>query len=425
MKIVLCKGQFLGPISGADETLVSYATQLKLAGHSVSVLLLYEHSPQDCYYIRLREAQVPVYSVASNSVRTSMAAGRKIARGLLRALPSSQFLVRRHAQRIATSMASRQYENCYEFLKQSGAKVAHVITPDPAAMVMISAAYAAGIPVLYQELGTPFHPPDYESYYEQFTTVLPLCTEIAALSPLLAEHCRNKLTHAKQLSVLPILSEGSRDGHGRVSDSATVTIGFAARVEHLKGPLILLESFATAITKRPGLRLKIAGAGSLEQKLTVRARELGVLEQCDLVGVYRTTDERHAFMSSIDIFALPSLTEGTPNSIAEAMSQGLPVVASAVGGIPDIVSREAGILVPPGDTEALSEALLKLAMDHDLRLRMGHVARQRYAELFSPDVVLPLLLNTYERVAANNNGHVPGSAETTCAHPWARELICG
>jgi glycosyltransferase involved in cell wall biosynthesis len=304
MKIVLCKGQFLGPISGADETLVSYATQLKLAGHSVSVLLLYEHSPQDCYYIRLREAQVPVYSVASNSVRTSMAAGRKIARGLLRALPSSQFLVRRHAQRIATSMASRQYENCYEFLKQSGAKVAHVITPDPAAMVMISAAYAAGIPVLYQELGTPFHPPDYESYYEQFTTVLPLCTEIAALSPLLAAHCRAKLTHAKQLSVLPILSEGSRDGHGRVSDTATVTIGFAARVEHLKGPLILLESFATAIKKRPGLRLKIAGAGSLEQKFTVRARELGVLPQCDLVGVYRTTEERHAFMSSASTFCL-------------------------------------------------------------------------------------------------------------------------
>ena len=81
--------------------------------------------------------------------------------------------------------------------------------------------------------------------------------------------------------------------------------------------------------------------------------------------------------------------------------------------------------MPPGDTEALSEALLKLALDHDLRLRMGNIARQRYAELFSPDVVLPLLLNTYERVAAKDNGHVSSSDDTSLAHPWARELVCG
>ncbi len=421
MRIVLCKGQFLGPISGADETLVSYATQLKLAGHSVSVLLLYEHSPQDCYYIRLCEAEVPVYSVASNSVRSSLAAGRKIARGLLRALPSSQFLVRRHAQRIATSMAARQYANCYEFLKHSGANVAHVITPDPAAMVIISAAYAAGIPVLYQELGTPFHPPDYESYYEQFTTVLPLCAEIAALSPLLAEQCRTKLPHAKQLSVLPILSERSSDGHGRPFRPGITTVGFAARVEQLKGPLILLEAFAAACVKYSGLRLKIAGAGSLEQKFISRARELEVFPQCEFVGVYRTPEERHRFMNSINIFVLPSLTEGTPNSMAEAMSQGVPVIASAVGGIPDVLSPDAGILVPPGDSESLTDALLQLTLDPERRARMGHVARLRYAELFSPDVVLPLLLKTYQRVAARNNGHLAHADPINSEHPWARE----
>ncbi len=60
MKIILCKGQFPGPISGADEILVNYATQLQRHGFSVSVLLLYPHLPQDHYYLRLQEAGVSV-----------------------------------------------------------------------------------------------------------------------------------------------------------------------------------------------------------------------------------------------------------------------------------------------------------------------------------------------------------------------------
>ena len=89
MKIILCKGQFFGQMSGADEILVNYATELHRNGHDVSVLLLYPHSSEDQYYLRLREAGVAVHTVASNSMRTFLGTGRRLARGLLNALPSS------------------------------------------------------------------------------------------------------------------------------------------------------------------------------------------------------------------------------------------------------------------------------------------------------------------------------------------------
>jgi hypothetical protein len=83
----------------------------------------------------------------------------------------------------------------------------HIITPDPSAMVMIRAGHDAGVPVLYQELGLPYHPPDFASYYREFTTVLGLCSEVAALSPKLVEYCREKLPFPSRLSVLPIMSD--------------------------------------------------------------------------------------------------------------------------------------------------------------------------------------------------------------------------
>src|SRR5260221_11202469 len=124
-------------------------------------------------------------------------------------------------------------------MEKQNADLIHVMTLDPSAMVMIQAGHDAGIPVIYQELGIPYHPPDFESYYEQFTSVLPLCTEIAALSPRLAEHCRDKLPTSKSLSVMPILSEQIVNGqktNGHANGS--VAFGFAARMEPLKGPMV-------------------------------------------------------------------------------------------------------------------------------------------------------------------------------------------
>src|SRR5258705_12495170 len=141
MRIVLCKGQILGPISGADETLVTYAIQLQKAGHAVSVLLMYLYSTEDPYYQRLLQAGVPVSLIASQLAHTSLGAGRKVAYKMFELLPSAKRLIRNRAQRVVTGMAERYYQQCRDHLAQQHADLMHIITPDPSAMMMIRAGY--------------------------------------------------------------------------------------------------------------------------------------------------------------------------------------------------------------------------------------------------------------------------------------------
>ncbi len=419
MKIILCKSQLDGPISGADETLVTYAAQLQKAGQSVSVLLMYLHAEEDQYYQRLLECGVPVYWIASNLAQTSLGAGRRLASRMFYSFPGSKQFIRRKTQPLLTAMAMRYYSQCRDFLDRQNPDLVHVMTPNAGALVMIRAGHDAGVPVVYQELGIPYHPPGFE-YYREFTSVLPLCAEIAALSPRLVEHCREKLPDSRTLSILPIMSDefvNGRKPHQPAPDR--ITFGFAARMEEMKGPMILMEAFAVAHAKGENICLNIAGDGSQRQKIAARAKALNVASGYRYHGVYTHPEECRAFMESLDVFVMPSFTEGTPNSIVEAMACGKPIIASDVGGIPDMIGCESGILVPPGDTSALAQAMLCLAKDKDLRRTMGQAARKRYQQLFSPSAVVPLMLETYRRVTqnghyvaetANGNGHV---------HPWA------
>ncbi|HYR75244.1 MAG TPA: glycosyltransferase [Pyrinomonadaceae bacterium] len=417
MRIILCKGQIYGPISGSDETLVTYASQLQKAGHHVSVLLMYLHAEEDQYYQRLLEAGVPVSWIASNLAHTSMGAGRKLAYKMFNTFPGSKQFIRRRSLRLVTRLATRYSRQCREFMEKQKADLIHVMTPDPSAMVMIQAGHDAGIPVIYQELGIPYHPPDFESYYEQFTSVLPLCAEIAALSPKLIEHCREKLPDPRALSILPIMSDEFVNGRKPHQPApGKITFGFAARMEELKGPMVLMEAFGVAYQQCRDICLNIAGDGSQRQKIAARAKALDVASRYRYHGVYTHPEECRAFMESLDVFVMPSFTEGTPNSIVEAMACGKPIIASEVGGIPDMIGEESGILVPAGDKRALTEAMLRLALDEGLRKRMGAAAKERYQRLFSPAVVVPLMLETYHRITNN------GSASTLTPgahHPWA------
>src|SRR5438132_9861725 len=105
MRILLCKGQIYGPISGSDETLVTYAAQLRRAGHDVSVLLMYLHAEEDQYYQRLLEADVPVSWIASDLAHTSIGAGRKVAYKMFDAFPGSKHFIRKRTLRFVTGLA--------------------------------------------------------------------------------------------------------------------------------------------------------------------------------------------------------------------------------------------------------------------------------------------------------------------------------
>ncbi len=385
MKIVLCKGQLMGPISGSDETIVTYARQLLVANQQPTVLLMYPPAGDDQYFLRMKDAGVTVHSIASPGVYASLNTGRQIVSRILKTFPASQQMIRGRAQQVSTRLARSHFQGCLDYFAQCDADVVHVMTPDPSAMVMISAAHESGIPVLYHELGMPYHPPAFASYYQQFVSALPYCSELAALSPALQRSCDDQLPYRLPISVLPVMSDDLLDECEPEANSPHgVCFGFAARLEPLKGPLVLIEAFSDVSKVFPDSSLRMAGSGSQMQRAIAQAETAGLGGSCEFAGAYVSFEQKRRFMQSLDVFVLPSLTEGTPNCIVEAMACGLPVIASAIGGVTDMITPETGMLVPAGDPRALAAAMKHLAGNLVLRKDMGRAARKRYLDMFSP-----------------------------------------
>lgn len=418
MRILLCKNSFAGPISGADEIVVNYATGLKAAGHEASVLLVQPPAEGDPLAARLVAAGVPLSALASPRFTASLAAGRKMALAAMRAFSPTRELLRAKSRRVVHELLQRYHDAFCERLTTLRPDLVHVITPDPGAVMLIRAAHAAGVPVIYQEVGTPFHPPGFEEVYERFLKVLPLCSGVATLSPRLAREMRRLAELTEMPHVVPLIAPDTAVGESRAPrpPGAPVVFGFASRLEHLKGPLDFVEGLAAAARGgRPAVEARIAGEGSQRRRITAALRRHGLEAAAPLVGTYSTVEERSRFMRDLDVFVHPSLTEGTPNAVIEAMAHGRPVVATAVGGLPDFVTEEVGILVEPGDTAALGEAMQRLAQDPALRRSMGRAAREKYLRLFTGEAVMPLLTEFYRDVLAG------GAARRREAlrHPWA------
>lgn len=425
MKIAICRSQFYGPVSGADEILLTYAVCLRRAGHDVDVVLLYKPTKDDRFCQRLRQADVQVLHVVDRSLAFSLLRGvRNLLSSVLllfMLVPRSEQGLRRIWQVLIDWISRTHYGTCRAYFARSGYSVLHVFTPDIGTALMIRAGKAAGIPVLYHEMGTPQYLPALDGYYRRLAGVLPLCTEVAALSPLLAQQWSERFPFLSPVTVLPLIAEdlAMLNVSTPASGDATreIIFGYAARIEPGKGPLVLAEALALVRRHRSDVVVRVAGIGPSTQEVQTRVRELGLDDAWEFVGAYTGAVGGSAFMRTLDAFVLPSFAEGTSKSVIEAMSHSLPSITTTVGGLPDLITSESGILIPPGDAKALADAMLRLAADQSLRDRMGRAARERYLALFSPDVVLSLLMSTYARVAG---GRRAGPAPPVSSHPWAQ-----
>jgi sugar transferase (PEP-CTERM/EpsH1 system associated) len=168
-----------------------------------------------------------------------------------------------------------------------------------------------------------------------------------------------------------------------------VVIGTVARVQDVKNHRGLVDAFARARTELAAtdpalaarLKLAIVGDGPLLPAVREQVASLGLQDAVWLPGARADIGP---LLRSFSVFALPSLAEGTPVSLLEAMACGLPVVASRVGGIPEVVDEgEQGFLVPVGDADALARVLLRYAQDPALRTAHGQAGRARVEERFS------------------------------------------
>ena len=161
--------------------------------------------------------------------------------------------------------------------------------------------------------------------------------------------------------------------------SADVVIGSVGRLVEQKDYPTQLHAFALAVARVPSLRMAIAGDGPLRPQLERLARELAIADRVRFVGNW---DDVPALLKTVDFFALASKFEPFGVALLEAKAAGLPIVATAVNEIPDIITEgESGLLTPPGNVANMADLFVKLAQDRDCRARFGararHEAHQR------------------------------------------------
>jgi glycosyltransferase involved in cell wall biosynthesis len=183
----------------------------------------------------------------------------------------------------------------------------------------------------------------------------------------------------------------------------SATVLFVGRLVERKGVAHLIEAMGQLQNQRR-TQLVIVGEGSERPRLEARARELGLADRVVFRGRVGDAELRRAYETA-DVFVLPSVldsrgdTEGLGVVLLEAMNYGVPVIASRIGGIVDIVTdNETGVLVPAGDAIALAGALEKLFADPARARRLGEAGRRRLAEHFSWDAILERYEAVYRSV---------------------------
>lgn len=156
---------------------------------------------------------------------------------------------------------------------------------------------------------------------------------------------------------------------------------------------MLIEAFAKATREEPTSRLVFVGDGSERAPLEALAARLGVAERVLFAGWRKDVAE---LLPAFDLFVLSSFSEGLPMSMLEAMSAGVPVVSTAVGDIPEVItSSESGLLVPPRDPDALANAIGAMLGSPDLRTRAGDAGRALVLGRYSRAAMVDAYLEAY------------------------------
>jgi glycosyltransferase involved in cell wall biosynthesis len=174
----------------------------------------------------------------------------------------------------------------------------------------------------------------------------------------------------------------------------TILVGTIARLIPSKGIQHLLDAIPLVMRSYKDIHFVVIGDGPYEEMLKKKAIELGI-ENITFVGYVNTV---WGYLDAIDIFVLPTLSEGLGISILEAMAMGKPVIASRVGGIPEIINHDDnGYLISPGDSGALAFAILYLAANPQVRKDYGQRGCRDVRAHFSVEKMVDATAKILER----------------------------
>ena len=185
------------------------------------------------------------------------------------------------------------------------------------------------------------------------------------------------------------------NGHIRV-------VGTVGSLYPVKGHKFLIDAAVHVIRRCPDVIFLIIGRGGLREELEAKAIGLGVAPYIRFLG---HRDDVSDLLTLCDVFVLPSLSEGMPLALLEAMSAGIPPVATRVGGVGEAVEHgKTGLLVPPGDSHSLAESITKVLEDRTLAKRIGSSARQDVVSRFSVSRMVDDYKEIYSGLIRNSEG---------------------
>lgn len=244
-----------------------------------------------------------------------------------------------------------------------------------------------------------------ERWTARITTKLVMLTEREK-----ADHLRLRIAPDEKFTVIHSGVDLSRFRHDPTRKaeirsaleipSESIVVATVGRLTAVKGQDTLIRAIAKCLRQGGKVFLLILGEGELRNDMEALSAELGIAEAVHFLG-WRS--DVASVIDACDIFCLPSLNEGMGKAIVEAMAMRKPVIASDVGGIPDLViPGENGILVPPGDSNALAKAILNLRDHPEVRVKMGEQGKKK-APGYGVDSMLHKINRLYMGLIAHSD----------------------
>jgi glycosyltransferase involved in cell wall biosynthesis len=414
---------------GLEEYAVSLAGALQHLGHQVSVLSTAWVDPGNQYVRRLREQKISIVQyprwvshLASDWPTKEKILARVLwlSGPLIFLLASGHFLLKRQSWRQSFTSARNwlQGQLMGRFIGPDRRKplarlilrwwrfhwrpdLLHIQGYTSNLLFVIDWAHAQKLPVVYEEHQTPDAKFD---WWQDFNQSINKAATVVAVSEKSAQALRDVCGVTQPIVVRspllpdPLASGWQRNGklrpHGDPKYITTVS-----RLYVTKGLNHLLEAIVQVRSTHPATRFRVYGDGPLRQELLEYASKLGLDGNQIFMGAF-THRELSTIMAQTDIFVMSSVLEGQPLALVEAMAYGCPIVATSVGGIPELINDGVnGLLCGPGDSVCLADKICTLIEDSALRLRLGQAARRSYEQgPFQPVSLSEHFVSIYDRV---------------------------
>ena len=412
---------------GLEEYAVTLAISLKQRGQQVSVLST-TWVPADNQYVKrllvngVRYVQVPKWFSRPAShwpTKERIVAGLVwLATPLVFLSAATLLVLKRSSWRQALKSAQGRFrrELWARFVKENRYKplflmllgwwrffwhpdILHIQGYTTNLLFVIEWADRKKVPVVYEEHQTP----DAQfNWWKGFDQSLSKANTVVAVSEKSAQALREVCNVTSPIVVRsPLLPDPARAGwryREPLQENQGLSVTTVARLVVTKGLTYLLEAIVQVKVAYPSVQFRVYGDGPLRDELMSYAGRLGLDGNAIFVGSFTRREDLSLVMAATDIFVLSSILEGQPLSLVEAMSYGCPIIATSVGGIPEIINDGVnGLLCLPHDPACLAEKIKLLVANPRLRAELGREARRSY-ELgpFQPDSVSNHFLSIYQ-----------------------------